>query len=234
MKLWHWCTLGLVWLGVSGALTACKHDNDAQAAPAAPAPYLSPLEKDVVQEINLARTQPKAYATFLEQLRPNYVGGRAQRPGEGKMVTEGGKTTLVTTEGPQALNEAIAFLRSTPPLPPLAVSKGMSLGTKDHVREQESTGTISHQGRDGSRPGDRVNRYGRWQGMISENISYGLGSARSMTIALIIDDGLPDRGHRKNIFAAQARVLGVACSNHVAGRVLCVTTFAAGYTEGAK
>jgi hypothetical protein len=221
MKLWHWCTLGLVWFGVSGAL-------------AAPAPHLSPLEKDVVQEINLARTQPKAYAAFLEQLRPNYVGGRAQHSGERTMITKGGKTTLVTAEGPKALHEAMAFLRSTPPLPALEVSKGMSLGAQDHVREQESTGAVGHQGRDGSRPGDRVNRYGRWQGTIGENIFYGMGSARWMTMALIIDDGLPGRGHRKNIFDAQARVLGVACSNRVAGQILCVTTFAAGYTEGAQ
>ncbi len=234
MKLWHWCTLGLVWLGVSGALTACKHDNDAQAAPAAPAPYLSLLEKDVVQEINLARTQPKAYAAFLEQLKPNYVGGRGQRAGERTVVTKEGKSTLVTAEGPKALNEAMAFLRSTRPLPPLEVSKGMSLGSKDHVKEQESTGVIGHQGRDGSRPGDRVNRYGRWQGMLGENIAYGMDSARRMTMALIIDDGVPSRGHRQNIFDAQARVLGVACSNRVAGQILCVTTFAAGYTEGAQ
>ena len=150
------------------------------------------------------------------------------------MVTQGRKTTFLTAEGPKALDEAIAFLRSTSPLPPLEVSRGMSLGTRDHVKEQESTGFIGHQGRDGSRPGDRVNRYGRWQSTISENISYGIDSARWMTVALIIDDGIPERGHRKNIFAPQTRVLGVACSNHVAGRVLCVTTFAAGYTEGAR
>lgn len=233
--------LGLVWLGVSGAFTACTHKDtqadipsDPSVARLAPVVHLSPLEKDVVQEINLARRQPKAYAAFLEQLRPHYVSGRGQSPGAMTIITKGGKTTVVTTEGPKALDQAMAFLRSTPPLPPLEVSRGMSLGSKDHVRQQESTGVTGHQGRDGSRPGDRVNRYGRWQGTISENISYGIDSARGMTMALIIDDGLPDRGHRKNIFDAQARLVGVACSNRVAGQVLCVTTFAAGYTEGAS
>jgi uncharacterized protein YkwD len=176
----------------------------------------------------------KAYAAFLEQLRPNYTSGRGQSPGARTTITTGGKTTFVTAEGPKALDQAIAFLRSTPPLPPLTVSRGMSLGSKDHVKEQESTGVIGHQGRDGSRPGDRVNRYGRWQGTISENISYGIDSARWMTMALIIDDGLPDRGHRKNMFDAQANLIGVACSDRVAGQLLCVTTFAAGYTESAR
>ena len=53
-------------------------------------------------------------------------------------------------------------------------------------------------------------------------------------MALIIDDGLPDRGHRKNMFDAQARLLGVACSDRVAGQILGVMTFAAGYTESTR
>ena len=241
MQPWHCLALGLVWLGVSGAFTACTHKDtqadippDPRVARLTPVIHLSSLEKDVVQEINLARTQPKAYAAFLEQLRPNYTSGRGQSPGARTIITTGGKTTFVTAEGPKALDQAIAFLRSTPPLPPLEVSRGMSLGSKDHVKQQESTGVTGHQGRDGSRPGDRVNRYGRWQGTISENISYGIDSARGMTMALIIDDGLPDRGHRKNMFEAQARLVGVACSDRVAGQLLCVTTFASGYTESAR
>ena len=55
-----------------------------------------------------------------------------------------------------------------------------------------------------------------------------------MIVALIIDDGLPDRGHRKNMFEAQARLLGVACSNRVVGQILCVTTFATEYTESVR
>ena len=233
--------LGLVWLGVCGGLATCTHKDtqtdippDPAVARLAPVVHLSPLEKDVVQEINLARTQPKAYAAFLEQLRPNYVSGRGQSPGARTIITNGGKSTFVTAEGPKGLDQAIAFLRSTPPLPPLEVSRGMSLGSRDHVKQQESTGVTGHQGRDGSRPGDRVNRYGRWQGTISENISYGIDSARGMTMALIIDDGLPERGHRKNMFDAQARLVGVACSDRVAGQLLCVTTFAAVYTESAR
>ncbi len=230
MQLWRWLIFGLVWLVFASAYTACKH-TETQAATVAPAASLSPLEKDLVQEINLARTRPKAYAAFLEQLRPNYKGGRGQGSGQRTTVTQGGKTTHITAEGPKALDEAIAFLRATPPLPPLEVSKGMSLGARDHVKEQESTGTIGHQGRDGSQPGDRVNRYGRWQGTISENIALGMDSARSMTVALIIDDGVPSRGHRNNMFDARARVMGVACGSHRAGQNLCVTTFAASYKE---
>jgi len=155
MQPWHGLALGLVWLGVSGVFTACTHKNtqadippDPPVARLAPVVHLSPLEKDVVQEINLARTQPKAYAVFLEQLRPQYVSGRGQSPGARTIITKGGKTTFATAEGPKALDQAIAFLRSTPPLPPLTVSRGMSLGSKEHVKEQESTGVIGHHRRE--------------------------------------------------------------------------------------
>jgi uncharacterized protein YkwD len=53
-------------------------------------------------------------------------------------------------------------------------------------------------------------------------------------MALIIDDSLPNRGHRKNMCDAQAHLLGVACSDRVAGQILCVTTFATGHTERAR
>ena len=58
-------------------MTHCTH-----AAPVNSAAYLSPLEKDVVQEINVARTQPQKYVAFLAQLRPHYVGTTLQHPGD--------------------------------------------------------------------------------------------------------------------------------------------------------
>ena len=42
---------------------------------------LSPLEQEIVQEINLARTRPQAYATYLEQMRPFFKGNLYQPPG---------------------------------------------------------------------------------------------------------------------------------------------------------
>jgi uncharacterized protein YkwD len=184
--------------------------------------YLSPLEKAVVNEINLARTSPKEYLSLLEQFKKYY---------EGKILKLPGQTPILTREGTSAVLEAIRSLRSQKPVPPLSPSKGMSLGAKDHIRDLGTSGTSQHTGSDGSQTWDRVNRYGTWQKIIGENISFGHDKARNIVMALMIDDGVPNRGHRRNILNPEFRMVGVACGNHPAYRTICVITFAGGYRE---
>jgi uncharacterized protein YkwD len=186
------------------------------------AKFLSSLENSVVREINMARTAPKDYASLLEQHRECYDKKILRLPGE---------TPILTKEGVRAVIEAIRFLHSIQPLPSLIPSKGMSSGAKDHVKDQGSSGASQHKGSDGSQPSDRVNRYGTWEKSVGENISYGSKKARNIVMYLIIDDGVPSRGHRKNIFSPDFRVIGVACGPHPAYRTVCVMTFAGGYKE---
>ncbi len=73
---------------------------------------------------------------------------------------------------------------------------------------------------------DRIARYGVWLGTMSENIDYGSRTARRVVISLLVDDGVPGRGHRTNIFAPASRYAGVACGPHRTYGVMCVTDFA--------
>jgi uncharacterized protein YkwD len=183
---------------------------------------LSPLEKGIIHEMNMARENPGKYATFLEQSKRNYSGKRLRRPGN---------IILITQEGVSAVNEAIRFLRTAKPLPSLQTSWGMHLAARDHVQDQASTGVIGHRGGEGSNPADRLNRYGAWQKIMGENISYGEDEARNIVMGFIIDDGVQDRGHRKNIFKPDFHVVGVACGPHPIYRLMCVVTFAAEFHE---
>jgi uncharacterized protein YkwD len=186
------------------------------------AKFLSPLENAVVYQINMARTAPKDYASLLEPFRKYYDRKILRLPGE---------TPILTKEGVRAVDEAIRFLHSMKSIHPLTPSKGMSLGARNHVKDQGSSGSGQHKGSDGSQPSDRVNRYGTWEKSIGENISYGSNKARDIVMGLIIDDGVPSRGHRKNIFNSDFRVIGVACGPHPAYRDVCVITFAGRYKE---
>ena len=172
--------------------------------------------------MNLARTSPKEYLSLLEQFKKYYDGKLLKLPGE---------TPILTKEGTSAVVEAIRSLRSQKPVSPLSPSKGMTLGAKDHIRDLRTSGASQHKGSDGSESWDRVNRYGTWQKIIGENISFGHNKARNIVMTLMIDDGVPNRGHRKNIFNPDFRLVGVACGDHPAYRTICVTTFAGGYRE---
>ncbi|MBD0369522.1 MAG: CAP domain-containing protein [Pyrinomonadaceae bacterium] len=183
---------------------------------------LSTLEKAVLDEMNLARTSPTQYATYLEALRKYYNGKAFKQPGV---------AAVQTIEGASALEEAIKYLRNAKPLPQLQLSKGMCLGAKDQSFDQGQTGDVSHQGKDKSFSWDRVARYGEWKTPVSENIAYDSGTARDIVINLIVDDGVPTRGHRNNIFNSSYIVTGVSCGNHPLFGNMCVCTFAGGFTE---
>jgi uncharacterized protein YkwD len=127
------------------------------------------------------------------------------------------------------VREAIAFLRLQEPLPPLSWSDGLWLAARDHALDQGRTGATGHDGSDGSTMITRIARYGRWLQTAAENIEYGSEDAREVVIALIVDDGVPSRGHRTNIFAPTLRVMGVACGPHARYRRMCVINYAGGF-----
>lgn len=184
--------------------------------------YLSDLERGVVEELNLARMQPDTYAEFLTEYSRLYVG---------RELREEGETTILTKEGRSAVNEAIRFLRKQRSMSFLIASQGMSRAAEDMVRMQGTTSQIGHRGTDGSSFSDRISRYGIWSGSCSENIDYGFNSARRIVMALIIDDGVSNRGHRTSIFNPGFKRVGVACGYHKIYQYMCVIELAQSYTE---
>jgi uncharacterized protein YkwD len=175
----------------------------------------------IIREMNLARQHPAVYAGFVEALGSSY--------NQKSLLLPGG-TRIPTHEGLRAVNEAIRFLRSAFPQPPLILSPGMSHAAADHCADQVG-GALGHDGSDRSNPGSRISRYGMWTGAWGENISYGKTSARDIILALIIDDGIPGRKHRKNIFNPKFNFAGAAYGPHVRYRSVCSIDFAGGYIE---
>jgi uncharacterized protein YkwD len=175
----------------------------------------------VVREMNVARQNPGLYAEYLEELRAHY---------DGRFLVLPGQTKIQTKEGLHAVDDAIRFLRRARPQPALVLSPGMTRAAADHCADQAS-GQMGHDGSDRSNPGRRMNRYGVWGGGWGENISYGKTSARDIVIALIIDDGLPARKHRKNIFSPVFNYAGAAFGPHARYRSVCTMDFAGAYAE---
>lgn len=197
----------------------------AKAGNAANVNFVSPLEKEIIDEINLARTDPQKYVAYIEAYKSYYKGNNLTLPGS--------RTALVTNEGLSAVDDAINFLRAQKPLPALNIARGMCLAAKDHARDMTLKGINGHTGSDGSLPRARVERYGLWDGTVGENIIYDIRTAREMVIGMIIDDGVANRGHRRNIFSDTYRVAGVSISDAAANPSRGVIVYVGGFTDKA-
>jgi uncharacterized protein YkwD len=186
----------------------------------------SALERALLDEHNAVRTDPAGYAAHLEALLPYFEGNVIRRPGS--------RVGLQTNEGPAAVREAIRALRQQQPVPPLEWADGLWRAARDHARDQGPRGATGHDGGDGSSMDTRMRRYGAWNGTAAENIDYGSPTAREVLISLIVDDGVPSRGHRRNIFNPSLRVMGSACGEHTRYRTMCVLDYAGGFTPSAR
>ncbi len=179
------------------------------------------LAREVLAEVNLARTAPQAYAGYLRTFRRQFSGNSFRIPGSRTMVR--------TNEGVAAVDEAIRFLSRQRPLPPLSWSVGLAAAAADLVAEEGRSGAVGHTGGRSGSPRERIERHGAWRGQIGECIFYGPGSARFVVMQLIIDDGVRGRGHRKSIFNRPFRLAGVTCGPHSRFGDMCVIDFAAGF-----
>jgi len=137
------------------------------------------------------RTDPQSFIPELEERLTKFDGNDYT----------GGEITMVTNEGPAAVQELIDFLKEAAPVGACAFNLNLMKAARDHVRDTGPTGATGHDGLDGSSPWDRIKRYTEFEANGgSENISYGTADARGVIIQLAIDDGVASRGHRTNIF----------------------------------
>jgi len=184
--------------------------------------YLSEVEKDVILEMNKVRTDPKKFAElYIKPLLKYYRGNK---------FIEGNSMPILTQEGISAVEECYAVLKKSVSSGILFPEKGLSLAALDHVKDQNVSGATGHSGKDGSSPLSRTQRYGR--GMkIGENIAYGPYSGRKIVSELLIDDGVPSRGHRENILRQDFSQTGVSIGNHKKYRIVCVIVYAKDYVS---
>lgn len=172
----------------------------------APPQWAANHEDRLLAELNFARTNPAGYAEVVAERLSIYN----------------------RKEGKQAVRECIAVLRRTTPRPPLAASPHVARAARDHIRDQSRSGRIGHVGSDGSTPFSRIGRYVTTHGA-GENIQYGLYDPRDIVVELLIDDGIPGRGHRVNILDPNFAHVGIATGPHPRYRTMSVMDFTYAY-----
>lgn len=212
----------LLFLFIISAVFGTEPKNTAGLNTAINANYLSPLEKEIIYEINLFRSNPAKYAEdYIAPLAKSY---------QKKILKYPGDQPILTKEGVNALYECVRVLKKATPKPILYPDRSLTKSAEDHQKDQSRTGKTGHVGSDNSSLKKRIERYGNWKVRIAENIAYGNTSARQVIIFLLIDDDVKNRGHRNNMLNPDFNVVGVSCGSHPVYNTMCVMDFAGGVT----
>jgi len=183
---------------------------------------ISAIEQAVINEINTVRTDPKKYIGYLEEYEKFL---------RGKIVYLPGTVPLETTEGSEAIKDAIKDLKKVSKLEPLNISYGLSKAANLQLKDLMQDLALGHTGKYGSTLTQRVAKFGRIGNRYAENIAYQSDTARDFVLTMIIDDGLKSRTHRKNILSRNFKLIGVAFGKGKNDMGLCVVVFADIFTE---
>lgn len=174
---------------------------------------LSELENQVLLATNLARTNPAKFAEmYVEPILSN--GSSEFIPGHEKLD----------------YLEAITFLKNQKPLSALSANDALRVSALSHVKDIGPKDLTQHESSDGLTFSQRFEKYGTPVGAMAENISFGSITGSDVLVGLIVDVGIKTRGHRKNIFSEDFKVIGIACGEHKTYKTMCVQDFAEGYT----
>ena len=179
-------------------------------------------EKQVVLEMSKVRLHPREYAHWLRTQVQYFEGDLWRLPDHIPIQTE---------EGAAALEELIAVLERSLSLGPLSWNGGLSRAAGHLVREQGPTGQTGHKGPTGSTLQSRTLKYGLFQSLIGEVINYGLEQPRWTVVQLLIDDGVPGRGHRNAILNPAFHLAGAAIGPHAVYGEMTVVDLADGFLE---
>jgi len=129
-------------------------------------------------------------------------------------------------EGDLVFKEAIQFLKSLSPLPPLIWDQNLAQSALEHVSEIGPKGLLLYQSSDGTEPEDRIAKYGNYTEPLGENIDFGPNDAMGVIVSLTLDDGEEQRPHRENLFKDDFKKVGIACGPHETEFQMCVMDFA--------
>ena len=157
--------------------------------------YMDSTERAIVFYCNLARMYPKLFS----QLEVKDYYGTTENPDEYK--NSANRRSLMRE------------LESMEPVPPLQPDSVMALLADCFQKELEKSGEVGH---DRKKCSDDY---------MAENCSFGKVTARDVVLQLLIDEGVPSLGHRKNILSKEYTRLGVAFGDHKKYRKCAVMDF---------
>lgn len=183
------------------------------------------FSKVVIDTVNELKTEPKKFKKHVIALKERFIKNQASDKSYYIVNTPTYKLTMQTHEGLPAIEEAIKFLDKMPEnalkpgtLKYNPVLLNSSLLHAKCMRKEQFFGHYNEKSKSLYNPWDRVKKYCKSYEMCAENLW--LGSVHDnptlrelaviLIVALFVDDGVPDRGHRHALVNGDATDLGVA------------------------
>lgn len=181
------------------------------------------VEAEIFEWLNKVRTEPKSVVPILQERYQTF---------KDKAYKKGDKW-FQSREGDVAVKEAFEFLKEHPPLKPFAKSAGVQRAARRHADDMSKNSVTGHTGSDGTSIAQRIESEGRWKGGVSENVAYQQNTGLDYLLYWLVDDGLPSRADRKNLFNPAFGVCGIACAAHPKFKTCAVLVLVGELTEGA-
>ena len=161
------------------------------------------FERELVEQINLLRTNPKKFAEKLNKYLSYFKGNVLNIPERPLGIS--------TIEGPKAYKDAISYLERQKPLQPLDPSKGLFRVAADFQKAIQRKNIEDVDSVDIEKI---IDKYGTFYGEFSRATDYGSQTPEQALISLVVSDGDPTREQRKALLSSEFKKVGVAFGSH--------------------
>lgn len=185
---------------ITDAFSASELQN---ANTAQSATYFSEEEQQVILIMNLVRLYPEKFRD--EVLKP-YVEFSAIKKNK-------------------YYNSLLQDLKSAKPTTPIKPHKTLYDEASEHAISMGKKGKTGHNSASGKSFNSRMKPLLDDFASVGENCQYGYNTAIAIVIDLLIDDGIPSLGHRKNIMNSNFQYAGVRIAYHKNYTYNCVIDF---------
>lgn len=159
--------------------------------------------RQLVEEINSARTNPAGYASKVQEYIPYFQDKILKIPNS--------RVGIKTQEGVAAYEECVNYLRSAEPTEAHIPSRGLTRIANDFLSGVQSVdpsqiGTIDMNA--------IIDKYGSFQGNFSRAMEFGGSTPEQVVINLLVSDGDKSRSQRDALLNPILKRVGVSQGKH--------------------
>ena len=176
--------------------------------------------RQIVDEINVVRTNPAVYAIKVQEYIPYFQGEILKLPNQ--------RVAIKTYEGAAAFKECVNFLKSEKPTEAYIPSKGLTKIAKDFLIKGQNVDPSQFDTIDMNQI---IDKYGSFFGTFSRVIDFGGSTPEQVVIFLLVNDGDKSRSQRDALLNPNLKNVGVSQGKHDIYGTITIIVFCTAFQE---